>query len=144
MPKDERASLNPGGGRPKDRKLLSFVQQLRNAVETVGRRKRKQLMQHAVEQAYVDNTVLIALLKKLIPDLHETDINLTTFEHFRKQKEEYGFITPQARSAAVAIPAEIVRRGEQILNADLSQPFAEVDRKEAEEHTHNDPASKAS
>lgn len=36
---------------------------------TVEKRKKKKFFIHAIEQAYEDNKVLIAVLKKLVPDL---------------------------------------------------------------------------
>lgn len=75
-------------GRPPAGK--AFVEQLREAITVVAKAKGKTLMQHAVEQAYTDNVVLVALMKKLIPDLNETDLNLKTFEHFKSVKEKYG------------------------------------------------------
>ncbi|MHC4397482.1 MAG: hypothetical protein ACYS1A_17715 [Planctomycetota bacterium] len=49
--------------------------ELERAIKTVERRKRKKFMIHAVEQAYVENTVLVAILKKLLPDLRKQDVD---------------------------------------------------------------------
>ena len=43
--------------------------ELMNAIKFVQGRHGKKLLVHAVEQAYVDNKVLVALLKKFIPDM---------------------------------------------------------------------------
>ena len=67
----------------------AFVEQLRDALDVVGKKKGKSLMQHAVEEAYRDNVVLVALMRKLIPDLSETDIGQRTFEYFQKQIDKY-------------------------------------------------------
>lgn len=56
---------NPHGRPPAGQ---AFVEQLRVAIVEVGAERGKTLMRHAVEQAYVDNVVLVALVKKLIPD----------------------------------------------------------------------------
>lgn len=50
------------------------VKALLDAIKVVEKRKRKKLLTHAVEQAYKDKTVLVALLKKLIPDLKAVEI----------------------------------------------------------------------
>lgn len=79
---------NPNGRPPAGE---SFVEQLREAVKVVGKEKKKTLMRHAVERAYEEDSVLIAMMRKLIPDLNETDVNLKTYEHFKNQLEKYGF-----------------------------------------------------
>ena len=56
---------NPNGRPPAGE---AFVEQLRAAIKKVGKDKGKSLIRHAVERAYEEDTVLIALLKKLLPD----------------------------------------------------------------------------
>jgi hypothetical protein len=77
---------NPHGRPPAGE---AFVEQLRAAVSDVAKEKGKTLMRHAVERAYIEDTVLIALLRKLLPDLNETDMNIKTFEHYAKEKGEF-------------------------------------------------------
>ena len=63
---------NPGGpGRPRG---PSLSQQLLEAVQSVEARHQKPLLEHFVERAYTSDRVLIALLKKLIPDLSRPDL----------------------------------------------------------------------
>jgi len=67
-------SGNPAG-RPKGSKNKPFtVDDLMKAIRKVGKRKNKKLLEQLVEQAYVDNTVLLGLFKKLMPDLKQVDI----------------------------------------------------------------------
>lgn len=61
-----KGRTNNPNGRPKGGN--AFVEQLREALDKVAKAKGKTLIQHAVEQSYVDNVVMIALLKKLLPD----------------------------------------------------------------------------
>ncbi|MFA6358593.1 MAG: hypothetical protein WCY09_08060 [Candidatus Omnitrophota bacterium] len=77
---------NPNGRPPAGE---AFVEQLRNAIKTVEKDKGKSLMQHAIERAYVEDTVLIAILRKLIPEKTETDLNVKSFEHFKKEIDNY-------------------------------------------------------
>lgn len=65
---------NPGGpGRPRGPGLS---QRLLEAIQSVEARHRKPLLEHFVERAYTSDRVLIALLKKLIPDLGQQEVNL--------------------------------------------------------------------
>ena len=59
-------SGNPKG-RPKGK--TSQREQLLNAIRYVEGREHKKLLVHAAEKAYEDNTILIAIVKKLVPDL---------------------------------------------------------------------------
>lgn len=45
--------------------------ELLKAIDTVQKKKKKKFLIHVIEQAYKDNKVLIALLKKIVPDLTE-------------------------------------------------------------------------
>ena len=56
-------SGNPNGRPPKPE-----IQLFRDALEQVEKGKGKSLLVHAVETAYKDNLVLVALLKKILPD----------------------------------------------------------------------------
>jgi CRISPR/Cas system CSM-associated protein Csm2 small subunit len=87
MPGIKGKTNNPKGRPPAGE---AFIEQLRVAISEVAIEKKKTLMRHAVERAYTEDSVLIAMLKKLIPDLTETDLNIKTFEHFMKEKNKYG------------------------------------------------------
>lgn len=64
---------NPGGpGRPRG---PSLPHQLLEAVQSVEVRRRKPLLEHFVERAYTSDRVLIALLKKFIPDLGQQEVS---------------------------------------------------------------------
>jgi hypothetical protein len=75
-------------GRPPAGK--AFVEQLRDAITKVAKKKGRTLMEHAVERAYVDDMVLVALMKKLLPDLSETEnTGKLRFDHFVQQINTY-------------------------------------------------------
>lgn len=74
---------NPHGRPPAGE---AFVEQLRAALDVVAKRKGKTLIQHAVEQSYVDNVVMIALLKKLLPDQLEHSGEITNNIIYLPQK----------------------------------------------------------
>ena len=57
--------------------------QLRRAMKAEAATKRETLVRHAVRQAYVDNTVLIAILRKILPDLKAIDTKITQDSPFR-------------------------------------------------------------
>ena len=48
---------------------------LLEAIQAYEDGKSKDLMMHMVEQAFEDNKVLVALMKKLLPDLRHTNID---------------------------------------------------------------------
>ena len=61
-------SGNPGG-RPKNTEMAA----LRRALKYSAKKDNKgSLLRHFVERAYVDDRVLIALMKKLLPDMAST------------------------------------------------------------------------
>ena len=77
----KRASRNPNG-RPNLREASS--QQLRDAIKRGARRHgNRSLIRHLVDQAYKDNTVLIAIARKILPDLKAIDISATSDSPFR-------------------------------------------------------------
>ena len=57
-------------GRPKD----PIKQQFLAALQTVEENEKKKLLQHLCEQAFIDNKVLVALAKKILPDITETNL----------------------------------------------------------------------
>lgn len=71
--------LAKGRGRPKGvpnkrTELMNAIRYVQGTTDPVTGKKRKKLLVHAVEQAYSDNTVLIALLRKLLPDMKTLDV----------------------------------------------------------------------
>lgn len=69
-------SGNPGGrqtrGRSELEKLRESVKRI-EADQTITRKKEWRLYDHFVRQAVKDNSVLVALCKKLVPDLKQID-----------------------------------------------------------------------
>jgi hypothetical protein len=63
---------NPG--KPKGAKSVFTIEILQEAVRTVEKEKRKSLFEHFVRQAFKDKQVLVALMKKFIPDRKQTEI----------------------------------------------------------------------
>ena len=63
MPKGRTG--NPHGRPPAGR---AFIDQLNKALAKVEKEKKISLIEHAVRRAYVDDIVLNALLKKILPD----------------------------------------------------------------------------
>lgn len=78
MPWKKGQSGNPNGrpGNPE-------IQELRNAIKKVQKTRKDTLLVHFVNQAYADKNVLIAVIKKLVPDLSTTELNNATEEAFR-------------------------------------------------------------
>jgi predicted small metal-binding protein len=46
---------------------------LRKALESARKKHGKHLIEHAIEQAYIDNVLCSAILKKILPDKIEND-----------------------------------------------------------------------
>jgi hypothetical protein len=65
-------SGNPAG-RPQNPEIEEFRKALKEEEKTRG----KSLLRHAIQKAFTKDAVLIAMLKKMIPDLHDitTEIN---------------------------------------------------------------------
>lgn len=61
-------SGNPKG-RPKGSKDIFSLERFAEVLREVEYTKRKSLFQHAIEQAYVDNRVLMMLLNKILPSV---------------------------------------------------------------------------
>jgi hypothetical protein len=63
---------NPGGpGRPRG---SAYIEDLRQAIEEVEAEKKKSLWKRLVERAFIKDSVLIAIVKKFIPDLKSLEI----------------------------------------------------------------------
>ena len=61
----------PGSGRRKGQH--DFTTELIHSLRRVEKKHEISMFDHAWEQALTDNTVLVALLRKFIPDRHESD-----------------------------------------------------------------------
>jgi len=73
-------SGNPRG-RPKGHKGVFSVFELKKAIRQVESRKgKKKFLIYMVEQAYEDHSVLIALARKLLPDLKSVESLVSTFD----------------------------------------------------------------
>ena len=60
-------------GNPNGRPANPEIELLRNAIKTVETRQKKKFLIYAVERAYNNDIVLVAILKKLIPDLRYSE-----------------------------------------------------------------------
>ena len=56
-------------GNPNGRPRKAEIDNLRRAIEEGEKKHGKSLFKHAVDRAFTNDTVLIALLKKLVPDM---------------------------------------------------------------------------
>lgn len=72
----KKGKISNPKGRP--RGVPNKKTELMNAIKYVQGKKGKKLLVHAVEQAYEDKAVLVALLKKLIPDLKMVEVEMNT------------------------------------------------------------------
>ena len=63
-------------GNPKgSKKRKTCFAALEEAIKSVEKTKDKTLMEHFVEQAYTDNHVLVALMKKVVADLKGVELS---------------------------------------------------------------------
>ena len=67
----------PGKPRSEYRLLLDAAMAAESKVQKIS------LLRHAIRQAYTDNTVLIAIVRKLLPDLKSIDAKVTQATPFR-------------------------------------------------------------
>jgi len=79
-------SGNPKG-RPKGSK--NRTTELMSALKKAEKERGISLIQHAVNKAYTNTQVLIAVLKKIIPDMEMSDIKLTpVYETYESMSDE--------------------------------------------------------
>jgi len=78
MPFQKGQSGNPSGKRKGE-----FRKMMEAALAAESKAKGMSLIRHAVKKAYEDNSVLIAILKKILPDLKAVDVALTQESPFR-------------------------------------------------------------
>jgi hypothetical protein len=70
MSKEKSMPFQKGrSGNPKGRPPKPETEELRKAIKLVEGRKKKKFLIHIVEEAYEDNKLAAAILKKLVPDL---------------------------------------------------------------------------
>lgn len=62
---------NPNGRPPKPE-----IEELRKAIKAVEKKEGKKLLEHFVGQAFRNDNVLVALMKKVLPDKKEADLNV--------------------------------------------------------------------
>ena len=76
-PRDEKGRLLPGAQLAKMRRRTYDLDELKIAIRTVEKRRKKKLLEHFIDRAFKNDTVLIALLKKFVPDITIKDIRNT-------------------------------------------------------------------
>ena len=69
MPKWQKGQ----SGNPKGRPKKGMVYELEKAIKKVEKEKGEKLLVHAVRQAFEDNSVLVSILKKILPDLRQVE-----------------------------------------------------------------------
>jgi hypothetical protein len=73
MPFYKGNKLGVGHGRPQNQE----VARLRKAILAVEKEEGKDLLAHFVKEAFKDRAVLIALIKKFVPDMTSTEVTAT-------------------------------------------------------------------
>ncbi len=63
-------------GNPHGRPIRGMAKDLERAIKKVEKKEGKKLLIHAAEMAFTDNGVLIALLKKILPDLKQIEARI--------------------------------------------------------------------
>lgn len=83
---------------PKGRPVKPEIELLRNALEAAQTKQGMHLIEFAVEKAYTDNQVLIAILKKILPDKIEGDMKGGTNVYNIISRIQQDFISGNSRS----------------------------------------------
>jgi len=79
-------SANPKG-RPKG--SVDFFTQVRDTMKKVEKEKGISLIEYAVRKAYTNPQVLIAILKKVIPDMSQSEIKVKSpYEEYENMSDE--------------------------------------------------------
>lgn len=73
-PFEKGNNANPKG-RPKG--SLNYITLLEKSSKEIGTKKGKKLFDRLVERAFVNDKVLIALMKKFIPDKAQSEVKVT-------------------------------------------------------------------
>ena len=73
MPFKKGQSGNPAG---KKKGTVDFISQLKAEIKEVEKEKGVSLIKFAVQKAYTNPQVLIAILKKIIPDMSQSEIKI--------------------------------------------------------------------
>ena len=74
MPKTRTSWKSGQTGNPRGRpKGKTPFEELKDAIKIVEKERRTKLYQHFVNTAFEDNTVLVALMRKLAPDMKQID-----------------------------------------------------------------------
>lgn len=63
-------------GNPKGRPRNSEIEELRRAIRSVERKKKKKLFEQFIERAFKSDAVLVATIKKLVADKTQTEVDL--------------------------------------------------------------------
>jgi hypothetical protein len=61
-------------GKPKGARSAFSLEVLQEAIRKVEKEEKKSLFEHFVRQAFKDNNILIAVMRKFIPDRKQTDL----------------------------------------------------------------------
>lgn len=120
--RDEKGRFVEGNcANPTGRPRESGVNELRRAIEKAQKDKEKDFLEHLVERAYTSDTVLVAIAKKLWPDLRATDariqqvgISLTDLEGMDEDKIVEFIIMSLGRLNAEAM-SKVIGHYQQIL-----------------------------
>jgi hypothetical protein len=96
MRKLPSTAFKPGqSGNPNGRPPKPEIAQLREALELAKKKKKTSFLNHFVLLAYEDNNVAIALAKKILPDLSESEqhefIKVMTMPTIKRDGKEVDF-----------------------------------------------------
>ncbi len=79
-------SGNPSGMK---KGTVDFISQLKSELKNVEKEKGTSLIKFAIQKAYTNPQVLIALLKKIIPDMTQSDIKVeSVYSEYEKLSDE--------------------------------------------------------